>query len=195
MKLIIASNNIHKISEISAMLNPLGYEVISQKEAGITLEPEETGTTFEENARIKARTIYDLCNGYAVLADDSGLAVDALDGAPGVLSHRYAGENATDADRIEKLLSEMRDIPKDNRSAGFICAMCFIDSGGNEILVKGECRGYIGFKPEGANGFGYDPIFYMLDGRSFAVLTSEEKNSVSHRKNALEKLCEKLSER
>lgn len=192
MKLVIASNNAHKIAEISAVLSPLGYEILSQKQAGITLEPEESGTTFAQNAKIKAHAIRALCGGCAVLADDSGLAVDALDGAPGVFSHRYAGENATDGDRIAKLLSEMRDVAPENRTAKFVCALCLIAENGAEINVTGECRGYIGFRPEGSNGFGYDPVFYTADGKSFASLSSEEKNAVSHRRNALENLREAL---
>lgn len=192
MKLVIASNNTHKISEIADMLSPLGYEVIAQRSAGIDIEPEENGLTFAENAAIKARAIYPLCGGCAVLADDSGLAVDYLGGAPGVFSHRYAGENATDADRVAKLLGELDGAEGEARSARFVCAMCFIGADGTEISVTGHCEGVIGTQPAGENGFGYDPVFCIADGRSFAQLSSEEKNSMSHRRNALEKLCAAL---
>ena len=133
----------------------------------------------------------ELCE-YAVLADDSGLEVDALDGAPGVYSHRYAGDNATDDDRIAKLLRELGGVPDEKRGARFVCAMCFIDESGREIVLRGECGGVIGHEKAGSNGFGYDPIFYIPDGRSFAQLSAEEKNSMSHRHNALEKLVQKL---
>lgn len=185
-KIILASNNKNKLREISQMLLPLGYEVISQRDAGADLEVEENGTDFEENAALKARAVYDRCK-TAVIADDSGLEVDYLNGAPGVHSHRYAGENASDADRYNKLLSELENVPDEKRGAQFVCAICYIDENGNEQFVRGVCRGSIGYAPMGENGFGYDPVF-MFGERSFAQLSPEEKNKVSHRAKALEEL-------
>lgn len=190
-KIILASNNKNKLREISQMLLPLGYEVVSQRDAGADFEVEETGTNFEENAALKARAVYDRCK-TAVIADDSGLEVDHLNGAPGVHSHRYAGENASDADRYNKLLRELENVPDEKRGAQFVCAICYIDENGNEQFVRGICRGSIGYAPMGENGFGYDPVF-MFGERSFAQLSPEEKNKVSHRAKALEALCKILS--
>lgn len=192
-RIILASNNKNKIREISEILSPLGYEVISQRDAGAELDVEETGTTFAENAALKARAVHDLC-GLPVIADDSGLAVDFLDGAPGVYSHRYAGENASDADRNEKLLRELEGVNDEKRGAKFICVICFIDENGSEKLIRGECCGKIGYEPLGDNGFGYDPVF-MYGERSFAQITAEEKNKISHRAKALEGLCTFLKEK
>ena len=189
MRIILASNNAHKLEEIKAVLAPMGFEVLSMKESGAELEVEETGTTFEENSLIKARALYELC-GLPVIADDSGLEVDALDNAPGVYSHRYAGENATDAERCEKLLKEMQN--EQNRSARFVCVISYIDKNGFAYSVRGECSGTIGYEPMGENGFGYDPIF-MYGEKSFAQLSAAEKNSVSHRADALKKFAELLS--
>lgn len=190
MKVILASNNKHKLEEIKKILSPLGYELISQSEAGISIDVEETGTTFEENATLKARAIYKIA-GEPVISDDSGLEVDFLGGAPGVFSHRYAGKNATDADRCQKLLKELDGVSEDKRTARFVCVICYIDKDGKECLVRGTCEGHIGYEPLGENGFGYDPVF-MYDGKSFAQLTGEEKNSVSHRSDALKKFSEIL---
>lgn len=189
-KLILASNNKNKLREITQLLKPLGYEVISQREAGADFEVEENGTSFEENARIKARAVFEHCN-TAVIADDSGLEVDYLDGAPGVHSHRYAGENASDADRYNKLLNELKDVPNEKRGAQFVCVVCYIDENGNEQFAKGVCKGKIGYEPLGENGFGYDPVF-MYGEKSFAQILPEEKNRISHRAKALEVLCRLL---
>ncbi len=190
MKVILASNNKHKLEEIKKILTPLGYELISQSEAGISIDVEETGTTFEENAALKARAIYEM-SGEPVISDDSGLEVDFLDGAPGVFSHRYAGENATDADRCNKLLKELEGVSKDKRTARFVCVICYIDKEGKESLIRGTCEGSIGYESLGENGFGYDPVF-MYGDKSFAQLTPDEKNSVSHRADALRKFAEIL---
>lgn len=192
-KIILASNNKNKIREISEILSPLGYEVISQRDAGADFEVEETGTTFAENAAIKARAVYEHCK-TAVIADDSGLEVDYLKGAPGVYSHRYAGENATDADRNAKLLNELSGVPEENRGAQFTCVICFIDENGREELVKGVYRGKIGYEPMGENGFGYDPVF-MCGEKSFAQISPEEKNKISHRAKALDGLCSLLKKK
>lgn len=189
MKLVIASNNKGKIREYKQLLEPLGYEVLSQSEAGVNIEVEETGTTFAENSALKARAIYRLL-GCAVLADDSGLAVDALNGEPGVYSARYGGL-ATDSERSELVLKKMENVPEDKRTARFVCTIHFIKENGEEIAVEGEVRGKIGYEPLGDNGFGYDPIF-MYGDKSFAQVSAEVKNSVSHRADALNKLMEKL---
>ncbi len=190
MKIILASNNKNKILEFKQILSPLGYDVISQSEAGVNIEVEENGTTFEENSMIKAKAVYDIAK-MAVIADDSGLEVDYLDKAPGVYSHRYAGENATDKDRCRKILSELEGVSDDKRTARFVCVISYIDNNGNASVLKGECEGIIGREMKGDNGFGYDPIF-MIEDRSFAEISADEKNSISHRANALKKLTEKL---
>lgn len=190
MKIILASNNKNKIAELKQILSPLGCEVISQSEAGVNIEVEETGTTFEENSMIKAKAIHEISK-MAVIADDSGLEVDYLDKAPGVYSHRYAGENATDKDRCKKILSELDGVSDEKRTARFVCVISYIDSSGNTSVLRGECEGYIGREMKGDNGFGYDPIF-MIGDKSFAEISSEEKNTISHRANALKKLTEKL---
>ncbi len=189
MKLIIASNNKGKIREYKQILQPLGYEVISQSEAGVKLEAEETGTTFAENAEIKARAINELTD-CAVLADDSGLIIDALGGEPGVYSARYGGLS-TDSERIDLILHKMADVAEEKRTARFVCAIHFILCDGREITVEGKCEGKIGYKPVGENGFGYDPIF-MYGDKSFAQVDASVKNSASHRANALKQLIEKL---
>ncbi len=190
MKIILASNNKNKIVELKQILFPLGYEIISQSEAGVNIEVEENGTTFEENSMIKAKAIYEISK-MPVIADDSGLEVDYLGKAPGVYSHRYAGENATDKDRCKKILNELDGVSDEKRTARFVCVISYIDSNGNASVMRGECEGFIGKEMKGDNGFGYDPIF-MIGDRSFAEISSEEKNTISHRANALKKLTEKL---
>lgn len=192
MKLIIASNNKGKIEEFKAILTPLGYEPVSMKEAGIDIDVAEDGDTFSENAHIKAKAIYDIAH-MPVLADDSGLCIEFLGGAPGVYSARYAGENASDKDRIEKVLSELDGVDEPLRAAKFVCALYFIRDDEYEVCVTGACHGYIGTEPVGENGFGYDPIFMVDDDRSMACLSAEEKNSISHRAKALEALVKELS--
>jgi XTP/dITP diphosphohydrolase len=179
-KLIIASNNKGKIREFKQLLEPLGYEVMSQSEAGICLEVEETGKTFEENARLKAQATFEMSK-TPVIADDSGLCVDSLGGEPGVYTANY---------NIAWLLEKMKDIPKDKRAAKFVCCLCMIDEHGEKIIC-GECEGYIGFKERGDKGFGYDPVF-MVGDKSFAEISDTEKNKISHRGKALRKLVEKL---
>jgi XTP/dITP diphosphohydrolase len=192
MKLVIASNNKGKIREYKQLLEPLGYDVISQSEAGVNIEVEETGTTFAENSALKARAIYNLLN-CAVLADDSGLAVDALGGEPGVYSARYGGLNS-DGERCALILKKLEGVSDSKRDAHFVCTIHFIDENGDEIAVEGRVNGKIGFEPIGENGFGYDPIF-MYGGQSFAQIPADVKNSVSHRADALRKLTEKLNEK
>ena len=189
MKLVIASNNKGKIREYRQLLEPLGYEVMSQSEAGLELEVEETGTTFAENSALKARAAYKEL-GCAVLADDSGLAVDALHGEPGVYSARYGGLDS-DAERCEYLLKKLENVPDDNRGAHFVCTIHFIDSDGSEITAEGRVYGDISRELIGDNGFGYDPVF-MYKGRSFAEIPADEKNAVSHRAEALKELEQRL---
>ncbi len=191
MKFIIATNNPKKLIELERILKPLGIDAVSAKEAGVVLDDvEETGTTFAENAFLKANAAYKK-TGMPSVADDSGLSVDALNGRPGVYSARYAGENATDKDRYTKLLGEMKDIPEDERTAHFTSAICCILSDGSKIEVEGRCDGRIAFEPSGDGGFGYDPVF-LYGESSYAQLTAEEKDKVSHRGKSLRKLQEEL---
>ena len=192
MKLVIASNNKGKIREYKELLEPLGYEVMSQSEAGLTLEVEETGTTFAENSALKARAAYEILS-CAVLADDSGLMVDALGGEPGVYSARYGGID-NDAERCLYLLKKMEDVPDDKRTARFVCTIHFIDTDGSEICVEGKVCGSINRAPAGENGFGYDPVF-MYEGQSFAQIPAEKKNAVSHRGDALRKLVDEITKK
>lgn len=192
MKFLIATNNAHKLEEIRRILSPYGIEILSLSQAGVTSKPEETGRTFEENAKIKALAAMK-SSGMPAVADDSGLVVDALGGAPGVYSARYAGDNATDLDRINKLLSELRDVPEGKRTARFVCAVCCAFPDGGIITVRGECKGSIAFEPHGAGGFGYDPVFIeKTTGKSFADLAGEEKNRLSHRGKAFRAFAAEL---
>ena len=191
MKLIIASNNAGKIREYKQLLAGAGFdEVLSLKEAGIECDPEETGSTFEENAAIKAHEIHKLC-GCAALADDSGLMVDALGGEPGVYSARWLGLNDDKAKNAE-ILRRLEGKEGSERSARFVCAIHFIYADGTSVTAKGVCEGTIGKEPRGENGFGYDPIF-MYGDKSFAEIDSDTKNAVSHRGNALRELENKLN--
>ena len=191
MKFIIATNNQKKLKELERILNPLGINAVSAKEEGISLDDvEETGTTFAENAYLKAEAAFKK-TGLPSVADDSGLCVDVLDGRPGIYSARYAGENATDEDKNNKLLAELNDVPEKDRTAHFTCAICCILPSGEKIEVEGVCEGSIAFEPHGNGGFGYDPIFKYGD-KSYADLSSDEKDAVSHRGQALRKLKAEL---
>ena len=191
MKIIAATANKGKAAEIEEIFGALGFEVVTMREAGIDSEPEENGKTFLENALIKARAAHELAESAYIIADDSGLCVDALDGAPGIYSARYAGEGATDAEKIDKLLGELDG--KKNRAAHFETAVALITPSGEEITAHGEVRGTILTAPDGENGFGYDPVFYCDEiGKTFANATSDEKNEVSHRGRALRALYEKI---
>ena len=193
-KLIIASNNAGKIREFRELLSPFGFEVISMREAGFTDEIVEDGETFEENAHIKARAVYEELK-LPTIADDSGLEIDFLNGAPGVYSARYAGENASDKERCAKVLEEMHGAARELRDARFVCSIYFIFDEENEYSVSGEVRGYIGDEPVGKNGFGYDPIFMLDEDESMATISEEEKNKISHRAKAFEKLSDILKEK
>ena len=186
MKFVIATHNQHKLQELQRILAPLGIEAIT---ADLS-EVEETGTTFAENAFLKAQSA---CRetGLPAVADDSGLEVEALDGRPGVYSARYAGENATDAQRIEKLLGELEGVPAEKRGARFVSAVCCVFPDGERIQAEGECPGAIAFAPAGEDGFGYDPVF-LCGEKTFAQMTAAEKDAVSHRGKALEKFSQAL---
>lgn len=192
MQMIAATKNKGKIREIENIFGKLGIEVVSAEDAGIDVEVEETGSSFIENSLIKARSIDMFCDSI-VLADDSGLCVDALGGRPGIYSARYAGEGASDSEKVAKLLEEMKGVTE--RSAMFVTAAAVVFPDGREVTAMGEVRGYILDAPEGNNGFGYDPVFYSRElGKSFAMATDEEKNSVSHRSRALRALYEKIKD-
>lgn len=194
VKFIIASNNKGKVLELDRILNPLGITAVTAASEGIDLgDVEETGTTFAENAYIKAISAYKK-SGIPCVADDSGLMVDALGGEPGVYSARYAGENATDEDRINKLLDNMRDVPEGKRTARFISSVCCVIDGDTVITAEETCEGVIGFEPIGEGGFGYDPVFVTDTGKTFAQLNAEEKDALSHRGKALRSLSRKLKE-
>ena len=183
MKLVLASKNAKKLVEMNDILSHLGIEVCSEAEAGVDIEVEETGTTFEANARLKARAVME-ATGLPAIADDSGLSVDALDGAPGVYSARYGGEGLDDTGRWQLLLEHMQGV--EDRACRFVCVICCAFPDGGELMARGECPGVLAQAPQGDGGFGYDPIFYLPQlGKTMAQLTPQEKNSLSHRGNAL----------
>lgn len=192
MTFILATHNSKKRDELSRILAPLGVTAAIDRELGLTLdEVEETGMTFEENAYLKAAAA---CaqSGLPAIADDSGLMVDALDGAPGVYSARYAGEDATDADRIAKLLGALEGVPDEARTARFVSAVCCVFPDGERLTVRGVCEGTIARAAAGTGGFGYDPVFVTPTGRTFAELSAVEKDAVSHRGQALRALAQAL---
>ncbi len=194
MKLILATKNKHKVEEFCRILSPLGWQVIPQDEVcPPDLEIEETGSTFAENAFLKAMGIY-RATGLPTVADDSGLCVDALGGAPGVYSARYAGEGHNSDDNNKKLLREMEGIPEEKRTARFVCAICAVFGEGDILRCEGACEGTIARCLHGQNGFGYDPLF-MVGERSFAELDGAEKDAISHRGRALAALYEKMKSR
>ncbi len=190
MDIIVATNNQGKVKEIKNILYP--HNVMSQMEIGVDIDVEETGDTFVENAFLKARALKQYTN-CAIIADDSGLMVDYLNGDPGVYTARYAGENTTPMQGIEKLLKNLDGVPYEGRGAKFVSVIALIMPDGSEYSFEGECFGYITNILKGENGFGFDPVFYYppLD-KTFAELTDEEKNSVSHRSAAIAKLSEFL---
>lgn len=189
-RLLVASKNQKKVNELKEILKKDGIDVISSNDIGGLPDVEETGTTFEENASLKATEIAKLTHNY-VFADDSGLEVEALNNAPGIYSARYAGPNATDQDRIDKLLGELKKY--DNKKARFVCVIAISDNEGNVKTFRGEVYGKIIDNPRGSSGFGYDPVF-VPDGydKTFAELPSEIKNKISHRGNALRKAYDEL---
>jgi XTP/dITP diphosphohydrolase len=190
MKLLLASNNKNKMAELRRILEPMGFEVVSPVDVGLISDANETGTTFAENARIKARAIHDK-TGLPTVADDSGLCVDALGGRPGVYSAIYGGEDLPHGEKIKLLLSELEGIPQEKRSARFACAICCILPHGEIIETYGECEGMIATEPTGSGGFGYDPVF-MVGNKSFGELDASEKDKISHRSAALRQLEARL---
>lgn len=179
----VASNNAGKLAEIRRILTAQGHEVKSQRELGYTFEVDETGTTFEDNALLKAAALCEK-TGLPTIADDSGLCVDALGGAPGVYSARYCGHHGDDEANNDKLLLALQNVPRAQRGAKFVSAVCLALPGGASLTTFGECPGWVGFERRGTNGFGYDPIFYVGE-KSYAQLTDAEKDGISHRGKAL----------
>jgi XTP/dITP diphosphohydrolase len=193
-RLLLATSNRGKIAEYRQILNGLPYEFVGLKDLGINSDVKEDYSTYRENALHKAKEYAEI-SGLMTLADDSGLEVDALGGEPGVLSARYAGENATDMDRVDLLLANLKDVPLEKRTAKFVCVIALTLPGGKSELYYGECSGLITFEPAGENGFGYDPVFYFpgLE-KSMAELPPEIKNRVSHRGKAAESVYKALKE-
>ncbi|MFP3916672.1 XTP/dITP diphosphatase [Lysinibacillus telephonicus] len=190
-QVVIATKNKGKAKDFEALFGPLGYEVVTMFDVAPDMEIEETGTTFEENAVLKAETLSRELN-KLVIADDSGLAIDALGGEPGVYSARYAGDHDDEAN-IVKVLEKMQEVPDDKRTARFCCALAIAGPGIETYTVFGTCEGVILHEKRGTNGFGYDPIFYVPElGRAMAELSPEEKGAISHRGNAIRKLAEEL---
>ncbi len=195
MKVVLASKNKHKLVEIRQITDQFGFELVLQSELGIDIDVEETGTTFEENSLIKAKAVME-ATGLPALADDSGIAVDALNGEPGVYSARYGfDESLDDWGRMMLLLKNTEHVPEGQRQAKFVCVISFITPDGKIIQARGEIHGELTREPRGENGFGYDPIFYYPPfGQTTAEIPAEQKNGVSHRGNALRILNEKLKE-
>lgn len=192
-RIVFATGNVNKMKEIRMILSDLGMEILSMKEAGIDVDIVEDGTTFEENAMIKARAIAQLLPDDIVLADDSGLEIDYLNQEPGIYSARYMGEDTSYEIKNQNLIDRLDGVPKERRTARFVCAIAAVLPGGSIKTTRGTIEGYIGWEPAGTNGFGYDPIFYVdTYGCSTAELSPEEKNKVSHRGNALRAMREEL---
>ncbi len=191
MDFILATNNMKKLEEMQRILSPLGINVVTAKMLGITLdEVEEDGETFEDNAKIKAHAACK-ATGMPAIADDSGLCVDYLNGAPGVYSARFAGEHGNDEMNNDLLLEKLDGVEMQERTAHYVCAICCSFPDRDDIVVSGECRGRIGFERDGNQGFGYDPLF-LINGKSFGKYTAEEKDKISHRGNALRLLTKEL---
>ena len=192
MKLIFATGNENKMREIREILAGRGYEILSMKEAGIDIDVEENGKTFSENALIKARAISE-ASGELVLADDSGLEIDALGGEPGIYSARYMGHDTSYVEKNNNLIQRLEGVPDEKRTARFVCAMAAVFPDGREEVVVGTMEGRIGYEIAGENGFRYDPIFYLPEyGKTSAEISPEEKNAISHRGKALRAIAELL---
>ena len=191
-RLIFATGNQYKLREIRAIMEGLDYEILSMKEAGIDIEIEENGTTFQENALIKARAINQICH-ELVLADDSGLEVDYMDKQPGVFSHRFGGEDTPYSIKNQMIIDRLAGVPNEKRTARFVCAIAAVFPDGTELVKEAAMEGIIGYQEAGANGFGYDPIFYLPEyGCTSAELSPEDKNAISHRGKALRLMREEL---
>ena len=188
MKVVLASKNPHKLVEIRQITDRFGFELVLQSELGVDIDVEETGTTFEENSLLKAKAVME-ATGLPALADDSGIAVDALNGEPGVYSARYAGGH-DDADNNKKLLEKMKDVPDEKRTGHFVSVIACVFPDGTELVARGECPGKILWDYRGNGGFGYDPLFlYEPMDKTFAEMNAEEKNGISHRANAMAKFA------
>ncbi len=188
MKFVIATGNEGKLREFKRILEPMGLQAVSVKQLGVAFDVEETGSTFAQNARLKAEAAMKL-TGLPAIADDSGLCVDALGGAPGVYSARYSGEG--DEENNRKLLRELEQVPAEQRTGRYVCAICCVFPDGRELTAEGTCDGVIGTAPSGDHGFGYDPLFYV-GGRSFGQYEDEEKDAISHRGKALRQFAQAL---
>lgn len=195
MKVVLASKNEHKLEEISKITEKFDMELVLESELGVDIDVEETGSTFEENSYLKAEAVMK-ATGLPALADDSGIAVDALNGEPGIYSARYGfDESLDDRGRLNLLLKNTENVPDDKRQAKFVCVITLVTPQGQTIQARGEVHGMLLRAPAGENGFGYDPIFYYPPfGKSMAQVSPEEKNRVSHRANALKVFYEKLKE-
>lgn len=195
MKVVLASQNRHKLEEIQSILARYQIELVLQADLGVQIDVDETGTTFEENSELKARAVME-ATGLPALADDSGLCVDVLDGGPGIYSARYGAPSCkTDWDRLMHLLENMRQIRSEERTARFVCVMTLAYPDGRTLVARGTCEGMIATEPSGEDGFGYDPVFYLpAYGCTFAQMGKEKKNAISHRANALNRLCQMLEE-
>ena len=192
MKVVLASKNQHKLVEMRDILSAQGVEVVLESDVGVDVDVEETGTTFEENSLLKARAVME-ASGLPAIADDSGLSVDALNGAPGVYSARYGGEGLDDVGRYRLLLENMKG--QLDRKCRFVSVITLCMPGGDVISARGECPGTLAYAPQGENGFGYDPIFFVPEKKkTFAQLSPEEKNAISHRGNALKLFQRKLAD-
>lgn len=193
MKLVLASQNPHKLQEMQAILAKYNVEIVLQSQLGLAIDPEETGTTFEENSELKAGAVMAAC-GLPSIADDSGLVVDALNGAPGVYSHRFGNKNS-DKERCLYLLEQMKDVPDPARTARFVSVITCLFPDGRKLVARGTCEGSILREMRGENGFGYDPLFFVPEkNKTFSELSGEEKNAISHRGSALAMFCEKYRE-
>ena len=192
MVFAVATNNQKKLKEIQRILDSFSITAKTLKELDISIEIEENGTTFEENAVIKAKTIAEIAK-LPTISDDSGLEVDALNGAPGVYTARFAGEHATDDENIDKLLADMEGVEKEKRTARFVSAVCLYMPDGRNTVCRGTCEGWIGYERIGDGGFGYDPVF-MVGETSYSQMSPEAKDAISHRGSALRQLKEKISE-
>ncbi len=195
MKVVLASQNRHKLTEIQAILSKFDMDLVLQSELGLQIDVDETGTSFEENSELKARAVVEAA-GLPAIADDSGLCVDVLGGAPGIYSARYgAPECVTDRDRLNRLLAELRGVRSEERTARFVCVITLLYPDGRKLTARGSCEGLITFEPRGEDGFGYDPVFYVPSmGCTFAQMGAEHKNAISHRADALRRLCAMLEE-